>query len=115
VKKPKEKPADRRSNEEEKRARWSESGPHDNDVAELAKKAGLSVKRYNRKLKRGEIVFDSDGNPTALSKKELKRGRKESKKAAKAAKREVGKKRKRTLDDQTEARAEKTKRRKSKA
>ena len=37
----------------------------------LAKQAGLSVVRYKRKLERGEISFDVNGVPTAISKKEM--------------------------------------------
>jgi len=116
AKKSKKKSIHRMSEKDGKRARRRESGVDDNAVAELAKKAGLSLKRYNRKLERGEIIFDSDGNPTAISKKELKKSKKEAKKAAKVAEKEAGKKRKRTVDDnETEARAEKKKKRKSKA
>lgn len=53
------------------------------DLEKAAEKAGLSVKRYQRKLERGEITFDADGNPTAISKKDLKKSKKESKKASK--------------------------------
>ena len=54
------------------------------DLEKAAEKAGLSVKRYQRKLERGEIKFDADGNPTAISKKDLKKSKKESKKASKS-------------------------------
>ncbi|KAJ5792704.1 uncharacterized protein N7503_008682 [Penicillium pulvis] len=73
----------------------SESESEDDSKSELEKqaaKAGLSVKRYQRKLERGEITFDASGNPTAVSKKDLKKSKKESKKADK----EDGKKRKRS-------------------
>ncbi|EFE31186.1 uncharacterized protein ARB_02055 [Trichophyton benhamiae CBS 112371] len=85
----------------------------DDNVEELAEKAGLSVKRYLRKLERGEISFDKDGNPTAISKKELKKAKKEAKKAEK----EEGKKRKRSEvgDDAEESKGEKKKKKKSKA
>ncbi|TPX25266.1 Nucleolar protein 58 [Coccidioides immitis] len=80
-------------------------------IEELAEKAGLSVKRYLRKLERGEINFDEDGNPTAISKKELKKAKKEAKKAEKDA----GKKRKRDEDEEpAESKSEK-KKKKSKA
>nr|KMM72831.1 nucleolar protein 5A [Coccidioides posadasii RMSCC 3488] len=81
-------------------------------IEELAEKAGLSVKRYLRKLERGEINFDEDGNPTAISKKELKKAKKEAKKAEKDA----GKKRKRDEDEEpAESKSEKKKKKKSKA
>ncbi|KAJ5539697.1 hypothetical protein N7513_008029 [Penicillium frequentans] len=73
----------------------SDSDSEDDSKSELEKqaaKAGLSVKRYQRKLERGEITFDASGNPTAVSKKDLKKSKKESKKADK----EDGKKRKRS-------------------
>ncbi|KAL1954268.1 hypothetical protein VTO42DRAFT_1454 [Malbranchea cinnamomea] len=86
------------------------------DVEKMAEKAGLSVKRYLRKLERGEISFDKDGNPTAISKKELKKQKKEAKKAAKAAENEeAGKKRKRTEDDEEhESKSDKKKKKKNK-
>ncbi|KAJ5749262.1 uncharacterized protein N7511_010958 [Penicillium nucicola] len=67
----------------------------DSDLEALAAKAGLSVKRYERKLERGEITFDAEGNPTSVSKKDLKKAKKESKKSSK----DEGKKRKRSEDD----------------
>ena len=67
----------------------------DSDLEALAEKAGLSVKRYQRKLERGEITFDAEGNPTSISKKDLKKAKKESKKASK----DDSKKRKRSEDD----------------
>ncbi|KAJ5760467.1 hypothetical protein N7520_007623 [Penicillium odoratum] len=73
----------------------SDSSSEDDSKSELEKqaaKAGLSVKRYQRKLERGEITFDASGNPTAISKKDLKKAKKESKKSDK----EDGKKRKRS-------------------
>ena len=79
----------------------SESEPEVNgtkkpDIAMLAEKAGLSVKRYQRKLERGEIQFDSEGNPTAISKKDLKKAKKEAKKTRED--KDEGKKRKRTAE-----------------
>lgn len=66
------------------------------DLEKAAEKAGLSVKRYQRKLERGEIKFDADGNPTAVSKKDLKKSKKESKKASKGKDDDDEKKRKRS-------------------
>ena len=77
-----------------------------------AKAAGLSVARYKRKLERGEITFDKQGKPVAISKKDLK---KEKRKAEKAERLEgEGKKRKRD-DDEPEAKPEKKKKKKDKA
>lgn len=73
------------------------------ELEKMAEKAGLSVKRYQRKLERGEISFDANGNPTAVSKKELKKAKKEAKKAGK----EDGKKRKR--DDEGDDKKKKKK------
>ena len=85
------------------------------DIEKLAEKAGLSVKRYQRKLERGEITFDKDGNPTAISKKDLKKAKKEEKKAAKASKDDSGKKRKRSEEDEEPApKSDKKKKKKSK-
>lgn len=66
------------------------------DLEKAAEKAGLSVKRYQRKLERDEIKFDADGNPTAVSKKDLKKSKKESKKASKDKDDDEEKKRKRS-------------------
>ncbi|KAN0083221.1 hypothetical protein V8E54_002309 [Elaphomyces granulatus] len=84
------------------------------DLEKIAEKAGLSVKRYQRKLERGEIKFDDKGNPTAISKKEVKRAKKEAKKATKAEAKEAGKKRKRTDDDGEQAIRTEKKKKKSK-
>ncbi|KAL9124077.1 MAG: hypothetical protein Q9217_006558 [Psora testacea] len=52
----------------------------------LAEQAGLSIKRYRRKLERGEIKFDDDGRPQAISKKEIKKAKKVAERAEKAEK-----------------------------
>ncbi|KAL4980768.1 nucleolar protein 58 [Aspergillus desertorum] len=70
----------------------------ESEIEKLAEKAGLSVKRYKRKLERGEIQFDAAGNPSAISKKDIKKAKKEAKKASKGDDKE--KKRKRS--DETE-------------
>ncbi|CAG8295545.1 unnamed protein product [Penicillium olsonii] len=75
------------------------------DIEAMAAKAGLSVKRYERKLERGEITFDAAGNPTSVSKKDLKKSKKDSKKADK----EDGKKRKRSEDDDEKKKKKKSK------
>ena len=88
----------------------------------LAKQAGLSVDRYKRKLERGEIKFNSDGMPEAVSKKDIKRAKKAAEKAQKSGQGSngdvsLGKKRKR---DDVEVgagaadKSEKKKKRKSK-
>ncbi|KAK5095519.1 Nucleolar protein 58 [Exophiala xenobiotica] len=46
----------------------------------LAAASGLSVERYQRKLDRGEISFTSDGTPVAVSKKDIKRAKKQAEK-----------------------------------
>lgn len=79
------------------------------EIEKLAEKAGLSVKRYQRKVERGEINFDADGNPTAVSKKDLKKAKKDAKKASK----DDGKKRKRTDEGETD-KTEKKKKKKGK-
>lgn len=97
----------------------SESEPEANgamksDIEKLAEKAGLSVKRYQRKLERGEIEFDAEGNPTAISKKDLKKAKKEAKKESKKAgkDKDEGKKRKRTDEGEEVESAEKKKKKK---
>lgn len=73
---------------------------------EPAMKAGLSVTRYKRKLERGEIRFEADGTPVAISKKEIKKMRKAAEKQA-VKQKESGdvsgtKKRKRAGEDDTD-------------
>ncbi|KAL4998298.1 nucleolar protein 58 [Aspergillus recurvatus] len=70
----------------------------DSEIEKLAEKAGLSVKRYKRKLERGEIQFDPAGNPSAISKKDIKKTKKEAKKASK----DDDKEKKRKRSDETE-------------
>lgn len=55
-------------------------------LRELAKAVGLPISRYKRKLERGEIKFDADGKPEAISKKEIKKARKAAEKTEAAAK-----------------------------
>lgn len=93
-----------------KPSKKSKSNGTATDTEKLAAKAGLSVKRYLRKLERGEITFDAEGNPTAISKKDLKKAKKEAKKAAK----EDGKKRKRNEEDADDKAEKKKKKKKSK-
>ncbi|KAJ5684017.1 Nucleolar protein nop5 [Penicillium maclennaniae] len=79
--------------------------PAETELEKMAAKAGLSVKRYQRKLERGEIVFDKKGNPSAISKKDVKKAKKEAKKADK----EDGKKRKRDDDGDEKKKKKKSK------
>lgn len=67
-------PTERQGKEDERRLR------------ELAKEAGLPISRYKRKLERGEIKFDAEGKPEAISKKVIKKARKAAEKAEVAAK-----------------------------
>lgn len=98
----------------------------DDQDKSLAEQAGLSVSRYKRKLERGEIKFDVDGKPSAISKKEMKKAKKAAEEAGtkgeaeaqvvKGAK-EVGKKRKRDTNEDVDAvtgKQEKKKKRKEK-
>jgi nucleolar protein 58 len=97
------------SDEGDKKKKHKSKKDKKSNIEKMAEKAGLSVKRYERKLERGEIQFDSEGNPTAVSKKDMKKAKKEAKKAAK----EDSKKRKR--GDEEADKAEKKKKKKSKA
>ncbi|KAL4944483.1 hypothetical protein BDV06DRAFT_210205 [Aspergillus oleicola] len=88
--------ADSDSSEEEKTPKKSSKKSKDADIEKLAEQAGLSVKRYKRKLERGEIQFDASGAPSAVSKKDIKKAKKEAKKASKSDDKEEKKKRKRS-------------------
>ena len=79
---------------------------------EPAAKCGLSITRYKRKLERGEIKFEADGTPVAISKKEIKKAKKAAEKAVETNG-TVEKKRKR--DDGEETPKDKKKKKKSKA
>ena len=65
----------------------------------LAKQAGLSIDRYKRKLERGEIKFEADGKPVAISKKEIKKAKKAAAKAEKATAVDADSSKKRKRDD----------------
>ncbi|PYH97372.1 nucleolar protein Nop5 [Aspergillus ellipticus CBS 707.79] len=100
--------ADSDDESEEESSKKKSKKSKESDIEELAEKAGLSVKRYQRKLERGEIQFDKEGNPSAISKKDVKKAKKESKKSAKGEE----KKRKRSDDgeiDNTEKKKKKKK------
>ncbi|KAL4897330.1 nucleolar protein 58 [Aspergillus ambiguus] len=98
------------SDESDEESSKKKSKKGKSDLEKQAEKAGLSVKRYQRKLERGEINFDADGNPTAVSKKDLKKAKKEAKKASKSD----DKKRKRSDDGEGVDNAEKKKKKKKK-
>ncbi|GIK01759.1 nucleolar protein 58 [Aspergillus viridinutans] len=95
---------------EEESSKKHKSKGKDAELEKMAEKAGLSVKRYKRKLERGEITFDANGNPSAISKKELKKAKKEAKKASKGDE----KKRKRSDDGEEADNGEKKKKKKKK-
>ena len=56
----------------------------DRQFRDLAKQAGLSINRYKRKLERGEIKFEAEGKPVAISKKDIKKARRAAEKLKKA-------------------------------
>lgn len=84
---------ERRQKREEQVERREERD--DRTYGVMAKKAGLTTARYKRKLERGEIRFNADGEPEAVSKKDIKKARKEAEKATYEADATTGKKRKR--------------------
>ncbi|KAF7505928.1 Nucleolar protein 58 [Endocarpon pusillum] len=74
---------DRKERREAKAAQVDRREKREEDVfLEPARKAGLSITRYKRKLERGEIRFEEDGTPVAISKKEIKKARKRAEKEA---------------------------------
>ncbi|KAI9811736.1 MAG: Nucleolar protein 58 [Pycnora praestabilis] len=77
----------------------------------LAKQAGLSVTRYKRKLERGEIKFNNDGTPMAISKKVIKKMEKEDRQPESES---SGKKRKREEDTLGQLEKSEKKKKKSK-
>jgi nucleolar protein 58 len=90
----------------------------DSEIERLAAQCGLSVERYKRKLERGEIQFQEDGTPIAISKKEIKKAKKAAEKAAAASSNgelEGTKKRKRVEDEAELVKSEKKKKQKDKA
>ncbi|KAJ9610274.1 Nucleolar protein 58 [Cladophialophora chaetospira] len=60
------------------------AGQSEENIAKFAKQCGLSVERYKRKLVRGEIIFGDDGTASAVSKKDVKRLKREAEKKEKA-------------------------------
>ena len=103
---------DRKERRERKAQQVDRRAKNDDQYLEPAAKCGLSITRYKRKLERGEIKFEADGTPVAISKKDFKKARKAAEKAAAHTNGTVDKKRKR--DDGEEVVTEK-KKKKSKA
>ncbi|KAI0878735.1 hypothetical protein GGS24DRAFT_339696 [Hypoxylon argillaceum] len=87
------------------------------DYARLAEQAGISVKKFKRKFERGDVKLGSDGSPQVISKKDIKKLKKEEAKAAAAAAAEAEasshKKRKHTDDDGEKKSKKKSKKEKS--
>ncbi|PYH40246.1 RNA-processing protein NOP58 [Aspergillus saccharolyticus JOP 1030-1] len=98
------------SDSEEEPSKKKKKKSKDAELEKLAEQAGLTVKRYKRKLERGEIEFDAEGKPSSVSKKDIKKAKKEAKKASKGEE----KKRKRS-DDAEEVDDKKKKKKKSKS
>ncbi|KAI1179582.1 hypothetical protein F4777DRAFT_436449 [Nemania sp. FL0916] len=89
------------------------------DYARLAEQAGISVKKFKRKFERGDVKLGSDGSPQVISKKDIKKMKKEEAKAAAAAAEEAeaeassNKKRKHTDEDGEKKSKKKSKKEKS--
>ena len=86
----------RRLDRKERRIKRAEqiSRRDDRDAAKIiaqARQAGLSVTRFKRKLERGEIKFEADGTAVAISKKDIKKARRETEKKAAAEAAEAAK------------------------
>ncbi|EXJ82854.1 nucleolar protein 58 [Capronia epimyces CBS 606.96] len=116
--------ADKKAEKQRKRAekearKLAKEGGKDASLEALAAKCGLSVERYQRKLERGEIQFQEDGTPVAISKKEIKKAKKKAEKAAAANTNgdvDGSKKRKRAEEEVVEqSKPDKKKKRKEKA
>ncbi|KAL6242398.1 Nucleolar protein 58 [Rhinocladiella similis] len=108
--------AARKSAKKEKKEGKGESD--ETKIETLAALCGLSVERYKRKLERGEIEFQEDGKPVAVSKKDIKKAKKAAEKqAAAAANGEIDgtKKRKRSEEESEPVKSDKKKKRKDKA
>ncbi|KAB8230460.1 Nucleolar protein 58 [Aspergillus alliaceus] len=100
--------ADSSDDSEESEKKHKSKKSKDAELEKMAEKAGLSLKRYKRKLERGEIQFDAEGNPSSVSKKDLKKAKKEAKKADKGEE----KKRKRSDDNEDGEKKQKKKKKK---
>jgi nucleolar protein 58 len=91
---------ERRLDRKERRTRKAEQVERreerdEQKYGKLARAAGISIARYKRKTERGEIKFNTDGTPIVISKKEIKKLRKEEAKARATITEEGGMKRKR--------------------
>ncbi|KAI1822434.1 hypothetical protein F4861DRAFT_391495 [Xylaria intraflava] len=90
------------------------------DYARLAEEAGISVKKFKRKFERGDVKLSADGSPQVISKKDIKKMKKEEAKAAAAAaeaeaeaEQSSNKKRKHNADDGEKKSKKKSKKEKS--
>ena len=103
---------ERRQKRAEQVERREERG--DDKFGALAKKAGLTISRYQRKLERGEIKFEADGTPVAVSKKDVKKARKAAEKAAAAdaMNGDISSRKKRKRDEEAAEKSEKRKKKK---
>lgn len=102
----------------EKKSAKTEEESEESKIEALAAQCGLSVERYKRKLDRGEIQFEEDGTPIAISKKEIKKAKKAAEKAASALENgevDGSKKRKRIEEEAEPSKTDKKKKRKEKA
>ncbi|KAI9889441.1 MAG: Nucleolar protein 58 [Vezdaea aestivalis] len=81
--------ADRDARRRAKQDQLDRRAERDNEqYAELAAQANLSVVRFKRKLDRGEITIDTDGKPVVVSKKDKKREERGERESRKKRKRE---------------------------
>ncbi|KAI1432129.1 hypothetical protein GGR50DRAFT_625112 [Xylaria sp. CBS 124048] len=88
------------------------------DYARLAEQAGISVKKFKRKFERGDVKLNADGSPQVISKKDIKKMKKEEAKAAVAAEvaaeaEQSSKKRKHDADNSEKKSKKKSKKEKS--
>ncbi|KAI0161472.1 Nop domain-containing protein [Xylariaceae sp. FL1272] len=85
------------------------------DYILMAEEAGISVKKFKRKYERGDVNLNADGTPQVMSKKDIKKMKKEEAKAAAEAEAEEPskKKRKHTDDDGEKKSKKKSKKEKS--
>ncbi|RYC65784.1 hypothetical protein CHU98_g462 [Xylaria longipes] len=110
----KEKEARKAAKEEKRSSKKEQSAPatpgklSEADYARLAEEAGISVKKFKRKFERGDVKLGSDGSPQVISKKDIKKMKKEEAKAAAAAEADASSKNKRKhADDDSEKKSKK--------
>ncbi|KAI1269556.1 hypothetical protein F5Y18DRAFT_370537 [Xylariaceae sp. FL1019] len=81
------------------------------DYVRMAEEAGISVKKFKRKYERGDVNLNADGTPQVMSKKDIKKMKKEEAKAAAVAEAEAEaeepSKKKRKHDDDGEKKSKK--------